>query len=109
MIEFKTVLATFIGAVLGMIVDFIFKVFLENFIKFYFKNCDAVLMMSNITKENALEMFDNKASIKPLRIGNELYWGIDFEDNLQLLVEDLLGDSEGFLYITYKGNKKLKK
>ena len=105
----EIVVSAFIGAIAGIIVDFIFKLYLENLFKFHFRNCDVVLLNNNLSKTEVQKMFSNNTVIKPIHVGNELYWGIDFKDSITLVAEELLGDTSGFLYITHRGKKLLKK
>ena len=105
----SAIIGGFIGAIAGVLVDSLYKRYIENFSKFAFRRCDAVLMMTNISKESVLNMMPQAHTVSPIRVGSELYWGLTFENNISLYIEDLLGDSCGYIYLTIQGKKKIKK
>lgn len=103
----SAIIGGFIGAIAGVLVDSLYKRCIENFSKFAFRRCDAVLMMTDISKESVLNMIPLAHTVSPIRVGSELYWGLTFENNISLCIEDLLGNSCGYIYLTIQGRKKI--
>lgn len=108
----------FCGAVLGVVFNFLWKLYFENRIKFYHKKCDAVFVIPNIKKTDISCLFQTdstpvlapkKIEFVPIRVGNELYWGLNFGSRADFVCADYLCNSSGYIYLTKQGKKRMKK
>lgn len=100
------------GALFGVMFDSFYKLHLENLFKFYFKKCDAIFLGS----AEAVDVFTHdevREKIKHwhysiVRVGNELYRGVTFEDIDDARFATLFCNLLIALYITRQGRRKQK-
>lgn len=105
-------ISAFVGAIAGVLVDLIYKIFLEKKTMFFLQNCDAILLYPNISIVQAEELFQS-SSIRPkfipIWVGTTMYWGMNFKDGCTLSCSDIIDSTSGFVYITKRGNRLIQK